>query len=219
MPNQYLKLRRSSVPGKIPSTSSLELGEIAINTHDGLIFMKKSGSQGEEIISFTNINLSNGSFIGNFTGSFTGSLLGTASYASTALSSSFATTASYALTASYIDGYITNSIYNTFTSRYYIDSASFNYRIENILIPTGSGYSENHPVTVNAATTTVLPRSPLYNNGINGVGAFLSASISGTLGNIDGVTLTVGYRDWETDRKSTRLNSSHSGESRMPSSA
>ena len=25
--------------------------------------------------------------------------------------------------------------------------------------------------------------------------------------------------DWETDRKSTRLNSSHSGESRMPSSA
>ena len=27
------------------------------------------------------------------------------------------------------------------------------------------------------------------------------------------------YRDWETDRKSTRLNSSHSGESRMPSAA
>ena len=31
--------------------------------------------------------------------------------------------------------------------------------------------------------------------------------------------LTFCYRDWETDRKSTRLNSSHSGESRMPSSA
>ena len=29
----------------------------------------------------------------------------------------------------------------------------------------------------------------------------------------------VGYRDWETDRKSTRLNSSHSAKSRMPSSA
>ena len=27
------------------------------------------------------------------------------------------------------------------------------------------------------------------------------------------------YRDWETDRKSTRLNSSHSAKSRMPSSA
>ena len=30
---------------------------------------------------------------------------------------------------------------------------------------------------------------------------------------------TGDYRDWETDRKSTRLNSSHSGESRMPASA
>ena len=29
----------------------------------------------------------------------------------------------------------------------------------------------------------------------------------------------MGYRDWETDRKSTRLNSSHSAKSRMPSSA
>ena len=29
----------------------------------------------------------------------------------------------------------------------------------------------------------------------------------------------LAYRDWETDRKSTRLNSSHSAKSRMPSSA
>ena len=31
--------------------------------------------------------------------------------------------------------------------------------------------------------------------------------------------LGVSYRGWETDRKSTRLNSSHSRASRMPSSA
>ena len=31
--------------------------------------------------------------------------------------------------------------------------------------------------------------------------------------------LSPAYRDWETDRKSTRLNSSHSRASRMPSSA
>ena len=36
---------------------------------------------------------------------------------------------------------------------------------------------------------------------------------------IDGVKPEFGYRDWETDRKSTRLNSSHSAKSRMPSSA
>ena len=39
----------------------------------------------------------------------------------------------------------------------------------------------------------------------------------------DGATMSVydsnRYRDWETDRKSTRLNSSHSAKSRMPSSA
>ena len=29
----------------------------------------------------------------------------------------------------------------------------------------------------------------------------------------------IAYRDWETDQKSTRLNSSHSAKSRMPSSA
>ena len=32
-------------------------------------------------------------------------------------------------------------------------------------------------------------------------------------------TIVTAYRDWETDRKSTRLNSSHSAKSRMPSSA
>ena len=32
-------------------------------------------------------------------------------------------------------------------------------------------------------------------------------------------TNSSAYRDWETDRKSTRLNSSHSAKSRMPSSA
>ena len=33
------------------------------------------------------------------------------------------------------------------------------------------------------------------------------------------VIVRVLYRDWETDRKSTRLNSSHRSLSRMPSSA
>ncbi len=34
-------LKRTSVSGKIPLTSELELGEIAINTHDGDLFLKK----------------------------------------------------------------------------------------------------------------------------------------------------------------------------------
>ena len=36
---------------------------------------------------------------------------------------------------------------------------------------------------------------------------------------VESIIIVWGYRDWETDRKSTRLNSSHSAKSRMPSSA
>jgi len=47
-------------------------------------------------------------------------------------------------------------------------------------------------IAVNAATTTILPRSPIYNNGTGGIGAYLTASIVGVLGAIDGITLIVG---------------------------
>lgn len=87
MANQFLKLRRSSVPGKIPDTGSLDFGEIALNTHDGLAFMKKSGSSGEEIVI---IGSTQGAFTGSFSGSFTGSLEGTASWAINALTASTA---------------------------------------------------------------------------------------------------------------------------------
>ena len=36
-----IKLRRSAVPGRVPTTSQLELGEIAINTADGKIYFKQ----------------------------------------------------------------------------------------------------------------------------------------------------------------------------------
>ena len=39
------------------------------------------------------------------------------------------------------------------------------------------------------------------------------------VGVLSGVIMNGVYRDWETDRKSTRLNSSHRSLSRMPSSA
>lgn len=89
MSNQYLKLRRSAVPGKVPTTSSLDFGEIALNTYDGLLFIKKSTGLVEEIVSIGGGSTS-GQFTGSFTGSFFGYLLGT---------SSFALTASYALNA------------------------------------------------------------------------------------------------------------------------
>jgi hypothetical protein len=38
---QIVKLKRTSVSGKIPSTSNLQLGELAVNTYDGRVFLEK----------------------------------------------------------------------------------------------------------------------------------------------------------------------------------
>ena len=42
-------LRRNLGSGNVPTTSSLELGELAVNTADGKIVLKKSGSSGQSI--------------------------------------------------------------------------------------------------------------------------------------------------------------------------
>jgi len=42
---QIVKLRRTAVTGRIPTTSNLELGELAMNTYDGRIFFEKSSSE------------------------------------------------------------------------------------------------------------------------------------------------------------------------------
>ena len=112
MSNQYLKLRRSAVPGKVPTTSSIDYGEIALNTYDGLAFMKKSGSNGEEVIAIGS-PVDTGSFVttssfNNWTGSSDSQFAGT---------SSFAKTASYALNVQNVDlsGYVTTSSFNAWT--------------------------------------------------------------------------------------------------------
>ena len=48
MANQ-IRLKRSAVPGKLPTTADLALGEIAINTADGRIYIKRSVSGVESI--------------------------------------------------------------------------------------------------------------------------------------------------------------------------
>lgn len=42
--------RRSSVSGSIPTTSAIELGEIAVNTADGYLFIKRFNGVSEEIV-------------------------------------------------------------------------------------------------------------------------------------------------------------------------
>jgi len=52
MASNLVKLKRSAVAGKIPTTEALELGELALNTYDGYVYLKKSNGITEEIVKF-----------------------------------------------------------------------------------------------------------------------------------------------------------------------
>jgi len=58
-------LKRSATPGKTPTTSQLALGEIAINTYDGRIFIKKDDGTPAvvEIGGVTSVNTQNGAVV------------------------------------------------------------------------------------------------------------------------------------------------------------
>ena len=67
---QSIVLKRSALSGKVPATSSSSLGEVAINTYDGRVFFKKSGSiESVEHILTTN-SVTSGSITLTKTGSF-----------------------------------------------------------------------------------------------------------------------------------------------------
>ena len=71
---QTIKLKRTAVQGKIPTTSNLDLGELAINTYDGRIFFERDvdGTLSIQEILTTNSQTS-GSF--NLTGAISASSL------------------------------------------------------------------------------------------------------------------------------------------------
>ena len=48
-----IKLKRSGVAGKIPTTAQLALGEIALNTYDGRLYIKKDVSGVESIVAIS----------------------------------------------------------------------------------------------------------------------------------------------------------------------
>ena len=53
-----IKLKRSSVPGHIPTTISIELSELCINTYDGKIYFKKDNDDILKVLSTQDINTS-----------------------------------------------------------------------------------------------------------------------------------------------------------------
>ena len=98
-----IKLKRSNVAGTIPSPSSLDLGELALNTADGKAFMKKSDGNVIEIgaVSTSSISASYANTAGFAI------TAGSASYSNISTTSSYslvAISSSYALTASFTPG-------------------------------------------------------------------------------------------------------------------
>ena len=45
-----VKFKRSAVAGKAPATTDLQLGELALNTYDGRLYLKKSVSSVETVV-------------------------------------------------------------------------------------------------------------------------------------------------------------------------
>lgn len=94
---QTIKIKRSAVAGKIPTTTDIALGELALNTNDGKLFMLKNNgvdapsvidvSSGADLTLYvqksgatmTGLLTGNGGFAGNLTGNVTGDVSGSLS--------------------------------------------------------------------------------------------------------------------------------------------
>ena len=67
--SQTILIKRSSVSGKTPTTAQLSLGELALNTYDGKIFLKKNVLGVESIVEIGAVSIT-----GDATGSGTGAI-------------------------------------------------------------------------------------------------------------------------------------------------
>ena len=66
-----VQLKRSALSGKVPGTGSLNLGELALNTYDGKIFFRRSGSTDtvQEVITTNTTNTGSVTITGTLTAS------------------------------------------------------------------------------------------------------------------------------------------------------
>ncbi len=70
---QKIRLKRSSTKSNVPSTGSLSLGELAVNTYDGKLFFKKTAGASTSIESIVTTNAQITGSV-NLTGAMTSSL-------------------------------------------------------------------------------------------------------------------------------------------------
>jgi hypothetical protein len=157
-----IELKRSAVPGKIPTTSSLELGEVAINTYDGKLFYKQDISGTESIVEVATISGSilSASYADNAGHANTST---SSSYALVATSASYAvlsTSASHALNA---DDAISASYVLNATSASYAETSSF-----------ANDFTVAGTLTAQKLVVQTITSSILYSSGSNIFGNELS---------------------------------------------
>ena len=135
-----IKLKRSGVAGKIPTTSSLELGEIALNTNDGRAFMKQQVGSTQTVVEFA-------------TTAGSGSTVTSASYANYATNAGFATnagnanTANFATSASYSD-----NASSATSASYALNSTSASYALTASHAPSAA--SSSYALSASYAATS-----------------------------------------------------------------
>ena len=67
---QQIYLKRSGVAGKVPTVSSLDLGELAINVKDGKLYFKRDDNTVQTIITTGATATGNISIVGTISGSY-----------------------------------------------------------------------------------------------------------------------------------------------------
>jgi hypothetical protein len=171
--SQNIKLRRSSVRGRIPTIDQLQLGEIALNTYDGRLFLKQDINGTETIIA-----------VGE-----SSSLAVSASYAVTASYANTSTSASYSLTASYAINAISASY--AITASYILNAISSSYAAT---ASSADDFTVRGTLTAQRIVVQTITSSTEYVTGSTIFGSLLSnthqftgsVSITGSLG-INGV--------------------------------
>ena len=162
--SQNIRLKRSSVPGRVPTINQLDLGELALNTYDGKLYLKQDISGVQSVITVGESASFATSASYALTASFFSGSIPSATSASYALTASYAnnsTSASYSLTASYWSGSISNA-----ESASYALTASFASNVSSNISSSLSGSIGYLPVFVGSNT---LNNSIVY-QGQNGIG-------------------------------------------------
>jgi hypothetical protein len=177
-----MKFKRSAVPSKVPTTADLALGELAINTYDGKLFLKKNdGTQ-----SVVEIGAGGGGGSGTVT-----SVSGTGTVSGLTLTGSITTSGSLTLggTLALTSGNVTTALGFTPYNATNPDGFTTNTgTVTSINLTAGTGVSVSGGPITSSGAITVTNTAPDQVVSLTGAGA---TTVTGTYPNFT-ITTTAG---------------------------